>query len=645
MDFFRSQETAKRYTARLVLLFILAVLSLIVVTNLLVMVVFGFIKPSPHGATLARIAAQFDWQVFGIIGFVVGIVILAGSVYKTIMVSEGGSVIAEALGGRLITHGTTDLLERRTLNVVEEMAIASGTPVPPVYLLARENGINAFAAGFKPGDTVIGVTRGTVNHLTRDELQGVIAHEFSHILNGDMRLNMRLICILHGVLLIGLIGYYILRSLRIGSSKNTAPLLGLALGLIAIGFSGTFFGNLIKASVNRQREFLADAAAVQFTRNKDGIADALKKIGGYTAGSVLTSPSAPSMSHAYFSTGIASFMQALMATHPSLEERIRRIDPQWDGRYKSVSTRMRAHGEPAGRQAPVRPAAFPAGVAASALAAGALPEGPTRPGPANADYAAALIDELPQAIRELAYEPYGARAVIYALVINTQEEIQKRQLAELETFGDTGVHALVRRCLVPIKTLPIRLRLPLIDMALPSLRQLSQAQYHVFKQNLQYLVKIDDRIDPFEWSLQKILFHHLDPQFGAAPKPGGASHTLKKIRDQINILVSMLVHACVKDKSQVSAALAKAEIVLGTRGLTLLPAEKVTLAALDSALDDLATANPKFKHHLLKACLAIVTMDRVYSAEEIELMRAIGAVLDCPLPPFVPEQNRARGAA
>lgn len=257
MDFYQSQETARRHTGRLVFFFILAVLSLIIVTNLLVMVVFGFFAPSEKGLSLGLIAAQFDWWVFGIIGAFVAFVILVGSAYKTMTLSGGGAIVAESLGGRLINHGTTDLHERKTLNVVEEMAIASGTPVPPVYLLTTEKGINAFAAGHTPGDAVIGVTRGSIAYLTRDELQGVIAHEFSHILNGDMRLNMRLICILHGVLLIGLIGYYVLRSMRGSSSKSTGPILGLGLGLIVIGYSGTFFGNLIKASVNRQREFLS----------------------------------------------------------------------------------------------------------------------------------------------------------------------------------------------------------------------------------------------------------------------------------------------------------------------------------------------------------------------------------------------------
>jgi len=336
-------------------------------------------------------------------------------------------------------------------------------------------------------------------------------------------------------------------------------------------------------------------------------------------------------------------MEALLATHPPLEARIRRIDPKWDGRYKSVAAPIRAGGE-AAPAAPAPPAAFPVGEASGAIMAAHLLAGRGRPGPAQVEYAAALIDEMPPSLREMAHEPYGARALIYGLVINRQPAMQQKQMAQLEAFGDTGIHALVGQALAAVQALPVRLRLPLIDMALPSLRQLSNAQYRIFKQNLQFLVKADNRIDVFEWALQKIMFHHLDPQFGASPKPGRASRTLKAVRAQINILMSLLVHACVRDKSQIGAALVAAETHLGLHGLTLLPAPEVTLTALDRALDDLAATKPAFRRHLLQACLALVTLDKEYSPDEMELMRAIGAVLDCPLPPFRHAPKQTPGA-
>ena len=307
MDFFRSQDLARRNTTRMVLLLALAVLTLIAITNLLVMLVFGSLQNGEDGTVSL---ARFDWGTFLLIGTGVTLVVLAGSLWKIGQLAGGGKVVAEALGGPLVRRDTTDPELRRALNVVEEMAIASGSPVPPVYLLSDEEGINAFAAGFTTGDAVIGLTRGTIRDLSRDELQGVVAHEFSHILNGDMRLNLRLIGILHGILLIGLIGSRVLRSTSHRSSKNSGGAAILGLGLMAIGSGGTFFGSLIKASVSRQREFLADASAVQFTRNPFGIAGALKRIGGST--SRLHADQAEAMSHLYFAEGVRHRFASLL---------------------------------------------------------------------------------------------------------------------------------------------------------------------------------------------------------------------------------------------------------------------------------------------------------------------------------------------
>ena len=633
MDFFQAQDEARRNTKSLVFFFALAVLSLIVITNLLVMVLFGFIRPGEQGVTLDVIASQFDWQACLTISGAVLAVILAGSAYKTIALSSGGSSVAESLGGRLISQSTTDLHERKALNVVEEMAIASGTPVPPVYVLEREQGINAFAAGFTPGDAVIGLTRGTITHLTREELQGVIAHEFSHILHGDMRLNLRLIGILHGILLIGLIGYLILRSVRGGSNKNAAPIMGLGLGLLVVGYAGTFFGNLIKASVSRQREFLADASAVQFTRNNAGIGGALKKIGGYAAGSELQTPEAPTMSHAYFSTGVSAFMQSVFATHPPLGVRIKRIDPNWDGAFLPVTEEVSEDEQTVGQ-------ASTAGVTPKAVAgvivASQILDSVGQASRAHLDYAASIVNDIPDEIRDAVHEPYGARAVIYCLVIDGRHaEVRDKQLQRLRQLGDSGIFDLVGKLLNPVKALDIRFRLPLIDMALPSLRQMSEAQYQLFKKNLLFLMQADNRIDLFEWSLQKIIFHHLDPQFGRPDKKGAKFGSLGDVRQYIDVLMSMLVYACVKDKDSADAALAAAGQELGLTNVALLPREQINLESLGVAVDQLALLKPLLKPRLLKACLAVITQDQEYSPDEVELMRAIGDVLDCPVPPYL----------
>lgn len=635
MDFFQAQDSARRNTVRLVFFFGLAVLSLIVITNFLVMVLFGFLESGEEGFSLSIIAAQFDWQIFLLISAAVSLVILSGSVYKTLALAGGGAAVAESLGGRLISHNTADLHERKALNVVEEMAIAAGTPVPPVYLLENESGINAFAAGYTPSDAVIGVTHGTISYLTREELQGVIAHEFSHILHGDMRLNIRLIGILHGILLIGLIGYYILRSVRGGSNKNAGPIVGLGLGLLVIGYAGTFFGNLIKASVSRQREFLADASAVQFTRNKNSIAGALKKIGGYAPGSELETPAAPAMSHAYFSNGVSSFFQSMFATHPPLDVRIKRVDPHWDGVFPTVSGEVNDVEQADDQTKQDTKSDSMRTAAAGVVVATQILDSIGQTSPAQLDYAITLVNNIPSPVYDALHNPRGARAVIYCLVIDKQADTQAQQLQQLRAFGDEGIYDQVNTLLATVKAMQIEFRLPLIDMALPTLRQLSAAQYQLFKKNLLFLVQADQRIDLFEWSLQKILFHHLDPVFEQPDKKMAKFGTLVAVKEHIDVLMSMLVYACVQDKGDIKVAFASAEKELGLNNLILLPRKQINIQNLGVAVDTLALLKPLLKPPLLKACLTVITQDKYYSPNEMEMMRAIAAVLDCPLPPYV----------
>src|SRR3954470_11994807 len=336
-DFFQRQSDARRNTKWLVVMFALAVIGIVgttmFATALATTVAQG--QRTFQGRRLDR--RSFPWQPTVMSGVAALGLIAGGSLFKIAQLSGGGTVVAERLGGRRVYPNSTDSTERRLLNVVEEMALASGVPVPAVFLLSEEMGINAFAAGHTPSDCVIGVTRGCAQQLTRDQLQGVVAHEFSHILNGDMRLDLRLMGVLYGILLMGLTGRELLRwgafsgGRSSDSRRDNSGLYLLAIGLtfMVVGFLGMLFGNLIKAAVSRQREFLADASAVQFTRNPEGIAGALKRIGAAVFGSKLISPRAAEASHMYFAEGVAS----LFATHPPLDVRIRAIDPDWDGKY------------------------------------------------------------------------------------------------------------------------------------------------------------------------------------------------------------------------------------------------------------------------------------------------------------------------
>ncbi|MEM7385873.1 MAG: M48 family metallopeptidase, partial [Verrucomicrobiota bacterium] len=346
MDFFESQDQARRKSRWLILYFLLAIAGIVGSVYLAAIGVSHFVLKS--GSFQLWQADTFLW-----VTVVTVIVIFGGSGFKTLQLSGGGSVVALDLGGRRVDTDTTDTYERRLLNVVEEMAIASGVPVPDVYVLEREEGINAFAAGKTSSDAVVGVTRGCMTLLSRDELQAVVAHEFSHILNGDMRLNLRLIGLLHGILIVSILGQILMRvmgearwtsSSRDDRGGGAALFLGLlvfGLALWAIGAIGVFFGRMIKSAVSRQREFLADASAVQFTRNPDGMTGALKKIGAHSQHGLLKNPRAEEASHLFFSTGITNRLSAALATHPPLETRIERIDPSWDGRFPTLDTTVR----------------------------------------------------------------------------------------------------------------------------------------------------------------------------------------------------------------------------------------------------------------------------------------------------------------
>ena len=644
MNFFESQDRVRKNTTLLVVLFVLAVAALIIMTNVLLMIVFGFIDSQQlrHGGTLIR---QMDWQTFVAVGAGVSVVVLAGSVYKIMALSAGGKVVAESLGGQLIPYNTQDLKQRKLLNVVEEMAIASGTPAPPVYLLANEPGINAFAAGFSPRDAIIGVTQGAIDHLSREQLQGVIAHEFSHIFNGDMRLNLRLMGVLNGILILGILGYYLLYSTsfsgrRRGNDKGAGAILALAVGLMAIGFAGTFFGGLIKASVSRQREYLADASAVQFTRNPDGIAGALKRIGGLESGSKVENPGAPELSHAFFAQGIAGLMQWLSATHPPLAKRILRIDPHWDGKFDFSDQADSAQDEnQAGDSDAMKRQAVASKVAAIAAGA-AVADVLTaidqigNPKQEAIDYARTLLAEFPMVIKEAAREPYGARAIIYSLVLDTGQEVRARQLKQLREHADPDVYALTLTLMPRMDELDIKYRLPVLDIAVPALKQLSLSQYKSFRANLIALIEMDSKVDLLEWSLQTILFNHLDGQFFKLAPMKARYSDPGELKNEIELVLSVMAQAGAQNQSGMEEAFAAAAEALELTGLALLAKDQIRVADLDLALEKLEKLKPLAKSQLLKACVASIAHDQRASAVELELLRAFAGVLDCPMPPW-----------
>ena len=635
MNFFEAQERARKNTVWFVLLFVLAVAGLVFLTNMLLLGIFHFSRTSQLVYSTDGLQDLYSWQEFALVSAGVCLLIFGGSLYKTMSLSGGGSTVAEMLGGRHVPAATTDPQQRQLLNVVEEMAIAAGMPIPRVYLL-EDTAINAFAAGMSPANAVIGVTRGTMTRLNRDELQGVIAHEFSHITNGDMRLNIRLIGVLHGILLIGLIGGFLLRSMRFSrrsrSSKGggaIAAIAALGVGLLVIGYAGSFFGNWIKSVVSRQREYLADSSAVQFTRNKDGIAGALKKIGG--SGSFLDTPAAAQYSHAFFAEGVGFFLRSLFSTHPPLEQRIRRIEPHWDGKF--LQSQAKSTAPPEAEKASSSAAAKLAVTAAILTSAeeaisqvGTLNE-------ENIEYVRELIVAMPLLLREAAQDAYTARALIYAILISLQKD-NVAAISALQQYADPNLHALCDQLLSELKNLQDKFKLPLLELSINALRDLSPNQFVQFKQAVQQIIVSDKSVKLNEWVIQRLVIQQLDEHFGFRKPPRGKYKSLDPVKTEVETLLSLIAHVEHAGDDEARAAFDIGAAEAGIETLNMLARNDINLRSLDHSLDALAQLKPLVKPRLLKACVAVILQDGKTTTQGIELVRTISTCLDCPVPPI-----------
>jgi Zn-dependent protease with chaperone function len=658
MDFFARQDQARRNTARLVFYFALAVIGIILAVYLVLAALF--LRPPRGGADGLSWLWNIELLLYAVGG--TSAVIAIGTLSKIVELARGGSVVATALGGREIDPHTTDLDERKLLNVVEEMTIAAGIPMPELYLLEREDGINAFAAGNSTSDAAVGVTRGCLRLLSRDELQGVIAHEFSHILNGDMRLNLRLIGILNGILCLAIIGHFLLRMSFYGAGRsrssgrkegaNPLPLIGLA--LLILGSIGVFFGRLIKSAVSRQREFLADAAAVQFTRNPDGLVGALKKIGGLAHGSRIQSPRAEEASHLFFGNALNRSWLNLLSTHPPLVQRIQVWEPSFQGEFPQV-VRPAPEPEPARRKAAptsathgrIPPPLWPATagspvqvpVPGTVIAATNALDHVGQPTPDHLLFAAALIDDLPNNLRDAAHEPMSATALIYCLLLSPDEAARGEQLEQLGSLVPEPILREVRRLLTAVTGLDRGARLPLIELSLPALRRLAPSQYKDFEQAVQRIIESDRQIDLFEYALRHLLRRHLEPHFKQPRKPIVQYYVLKPVIPQTVVVLSGLAHVGHDTITAATEAfrtgLSKLDLPFGQ--VALLEPSAANLSQLDAALDQLAQCTPQLKKQILGACAATVAADDKVQPREAELLRAVADALDCPLPPFLAE--------
>ena len=659
MNFFEHQDAARRRTGRLVVLFVVAVLAIMATVYLIVMTLLIAGASSDHRPFHPEML--WDPNVLLATAACVGGVIAVGSFYRIATLGVGGKALAETLGGRLLTTASNDWRERRLLNVVEEMALAAGTPVPAVYVMDAEEGINAFAAGFNTSDAVIGVTRGTMNLLTRDELQGVVAHEFSHIFNGDMRLNLRLVGVLHGILLLSLIGYFLMRvilemrpgrgsSRRSGDKDGGAAALIVAaflfgLALYVIGYLGVFFGKLIKSAVSRQREFLADASAVQFTRNPPGIGGALKKIGAL--GSRVTNSQAEQASHMFFGNAVGATFLNLLATHPPLLDRIRRVEPTFDGDFDRERLPWPTEAEEA---APLRAAAKPAGGPARIPVVGRLPAGLAatasfaaetaladvgHPQMKHLDFAAGLLAELPAELDAAIHDPRGAAAVVFALLLCADESSDEPALEYLARSRGIDVASTVRELVAMLEPLGPQVRLPIAQLTMSALRQLTPPEFEAFRATVVALVRADRRVSLFEFCLQRLIVKHLRDHFRSRPRAKLVRrHDVASVAQPVAVLLSALAYAGGHDDAaalkSLTAGLTRLPELSGAR---LLSRDAAGYAPLDEALGTLATATGQVKQVVLAACAATIGHDGRMTLDEAELLRTIADALDCPMPP------------
>ncbi len=634
MDFFEHQDVARRRTRRLIVYYAAAVALIVAAVYTAVDAIYIWGLSTDEAATAAPWwnPLLFAW----VAGATLAIVTL-GTAWRIHTLAQGGEAVARMLDGRPVDPASIDPAERRLLNVVEEMAIASGVAVPRVFVMDQEPGINAFAAGFAPGDAVIGVTAGTLNILTREELQGVIGHEFSHILNGDMRLNIRLMGVLYGILVIAMVGYWVFRiAMRSGggrsrSSKKGSPLpfILLGLALMIIGRIGVFFAQLIKSAVSRQREFLADASAVQFTRNPAGLAGALKKIGAFSAGSRMLHPGAEELSHLFFAKGGGfSLLSSLFATHPPLAERIRILDPSFDGTFPAAS---------ATPHAPIPPRAFapPQPVAAAApMRAATIASFVGNPAEADLTYAAGLIERIPTRLASAARSAH-ARSLVYALLLSPDPAVRSRQVAALAQRAPADRDA-AERLAPDTAALPPELRLPLADLVMPALRGMSRDEYPVFRDTVEQLVVADDSVDLFEYALHRALRHRLDPVLGGVRPTVAQYYSARPLAAPIATVLSSLARWDASSEDGAAAAYTQAirHIGAAVEDEPLRPAAECSLSTVDQALNQLALAAAPIKRVIVAACAAAVGADQKVTAQEAELLRAVADALECPVPPL-----------
>jgi len=637
MDFFGRQEAARKRSGWLLGAFAVATGAVALAVGLVLAVAFSVIA-APEG----QLATDFDPRVFTVAAMVTAAFIGLSSLWRLRNLRGGGGAVAQSLGGVRVTGLEREPLRRRLHNVVEEMAIAAGLPVPEVYVLENEPGINAFAAGMEPTNAAVAVTRGALDRLSRDELQGVVAHEFSHILNGDMRLNARLMGYLFGLVAVSMVGRTMLRGgtygstrVRIGNRRGggAGALVAVGLAILVLGSIGVFAGRLLQAAVSRQREHLADAAAVQFTRNPAGLANALKRIAASPLSSAVSAVRREEIGHMLFATGRRS-LTGLMATHPPIAGRIQALDPGWKPGdpappLPAPPEPSRATGADAAEESGGILAGFPGLPGLELGAAAALV------GAVDLSMARRVLAMVPEELHRAVLEPEGAGVACLALLLDPKERQRDSQLALLEARLGAVAADRIAQLAGHVAGLSNTLRLALLDLASPALHHLSEARQSDLLHLVQRLVELDGVIEPREAALAAAIETRLRPDQGTAPDIEGAL-----------AMLALLARAGHESDATAAEAWGRGAAGLREAGFALpdpLPdfaaASQTAGAYSASRAARLAAMNAPHRKALLEAMAAVAGHDGRLRSGELELLRTAASALGMPMPPLPPQST------
>ncbi|HEY4210623.1 MAG TPA: M48 family metallopeptidase [Steroidobacteraceae bacterium] len=665
MDFYARQAAARSHSRWLVLAFLASLLAVGVALDIVIFTALSVRGMRDDGGLLGPVAYATTHPAEAILT-TLGVVAVLGlaSAYKSLELRGGGGVVARSLGGVRVDRDGSDLKRKRLLNIVEEMSIASGVPMPEVYVLEQETAINAFAAGHTPANAAITVTQGALDALNREQLQGVIGHEFSHVLNGDMRLNIQLMGWVFGLFIVALIGRMILNSSSFVSRdrRNSNVQLMFGLAVLVLGYVGLFFGRLLQAAVSRQRERLADASGVQFTRNPQGLKEALVKIAIAPDGSALRAPNAEQAAHMFFAEGLSR----AFATHPPILERIRELDPQFSQRdLEHLAEQMQRQGPEEVTVADARPGTQrpadlatqmthlgSAGLPGAAVLAGATVPAPAmtpiptptgaavatqvgRPDTLHIEQAKALRLAIPPELHTFAESSGHAQAVVLALLLSRDAAVRGRQIELLNGSLGANNTAVVQQAAVLTDALAPLLRLPLFQQVFPALRRVPVAQRKALARIANDLILTDARIDVFEFCLSKLLETLLNDEMEARAPHGALS--LDSAQGEIAVLFATLAQIGAEDERAARMAYeAGMSSVLPMRRPDYRPPQDWA-KELGEALPRLDDLHPFAKKAVVEGLVKTVANDDLMTVEEAELLRAVCALLHCPLPPLMAE--------